>query len=140
MKILVIGQAPPAVKQELPYDSTMLYEMLSWVGVTKEKAQELFEFEAVFNEFPGYGESGHLKPSVDQMNQHWNETLETKVQIANKVLLLGNVARDYFYSKPKTWSCGLEIFELIHPSKRNFARIMNSKEHIVKTLNHLLQP
>lgn len=138
MKILIIGQAPPAVKQSVPYDTTMLYDMFSWVGISKDLAQKMFEFEAVYNEFPGHGSSGHLKPIKEQMDKHWNETLEEKVQMANTVILLGNVARDYFYSKPKTYSCNLGVFELIHPSYRNAARIKASKEHITKVLQSAL--
>ena len=39
-KILIIGQAPPAVKQTVPYDTTMLYEMFAWVDISKEQAKE----------------------------------------------------------------------------------------------------
>ena len=35
MKILIIGQAPAAVKQEVPYDTTYLYTMLEWIGISK---------------------------------------------------------------------------------------------------------
>lgn len=39
-KILIIGQAPPLQKQDVPYDTTMLYEWLSEIGISKEKAQK----------------------------------------------------------------------------------------------------
>lgn len=133
-KILIIGQAPLAVKQVFPYDTTMLYVMLSWVGITNVQAQSMFEFEAVCNVFPGHGANGHNKPTREQMDKHWNDTLETKVQAANKVILLGNVAKEYFYSKQKTWSCNLQVVELIHPSRRNYDRIMKDKNKIIKKL------
>lgn len=50
-KIIIIGQAPPAVKQIVPYDTTLLYDMFSWVNISKEQAQELFEFEAMVDFF-----------------------------------------------------------------------------------------
>lgn len=138
-KILIIGQAPPAVKQSVPYDTTLLYEMLSWVGITKEESQSIFEFEAVSNIFPGHSISGHNKPSVEQMGEHWEATLKNKVELAEKVWLLGNVARDYFYSKPKTWSCNLEILETVHPSKRNHSRIFLNKDKITAQLKNFIQ-
>lgn len=139
-KILIIGQALPAVKQTSPYDTTLLYDMLSWVGIDKEQAQKMFEFDAVCNEFTGHGQNGHLKPTQAQMNKHWDESLETKVQCADKVWLLGNVAKDYFNSKPKTWSCNLKVLETIHPSKRNYDRIMKQKNELIYKLSHFLNP
>lgn len=137
-KILIIGQAPPAIKQKLPYDTTLLYEMLSWVGITKEKAQEMFEFEAVSDKFPGFLEKGHKLPSQEDMENHWSRTLESKVQATDKIWLLGNVARDFFHSKTKTWSCNLEILETLHPSKLNYSRIYAQKEKITKLLKDFI--
>jgi uracil-DNA glycosylase len=139
-KILIIGQAPPAVKQSVPYDTTMLYEILEWVDITKEEAQNIFEFDAVYNEFPGRDKltGSHLKPTQQQMDLYWENILETKVQIANKVILLGNVARNFINSKPKTWSCNTEFLELIHPSRLNYNRIIQNKETITKQLKDFL--
>lgn len=137
MKILVIGQAPPYVNQTVPYDTTLLYTMLEWVGITKESAQDIFEFDAIYNKFPGFDSSGgHLKPSKEQMDLYWEE-LEVKIQGSNKVLVLGNIAKEYLDSKPKTWSCNLEFVYLIHPSKRNFSRIMENKRLITNELSKL---
>lgn len=139
MKILIIGQAPSAQKQELPYDTTLLYEMFSWVGISKEESQILCDFDAVSNIFPGSKDGSHLRPKKSDMDAHWENQLEDKVIMAEKVLLLGAVARDYFYSKPKRYSCNLEIYEMIHPSRRNYARIMAQKENIIQTLNKLFK-
>lgn len=139
-KILLIGQAKPAIEQEYPYDTTMLYEWLEECGVSKEQAQDLFEFEAVYNKFPGYNEKGgHAKPTREQMDQHWNETLEDKVILTNKVILLGKVAQEYFYSKPKTWSCNLDILELIHPSRLNHNLFQKNKHTIIPKLKEFIQ-
>jgi uracil-DNA glycosylase len=137
-KILIIGQAPAKQEQQVPYDTTLLYTMLEWVGISKDKAQDIFEFEAVSNVFPGSNEIGHLKPSKEAMDRHWNETLEMKVQCADKVWLLGNVAKEYFYSKPKTYSCNLEILETCHPSKRNYSRIMSDKEKLSSAIKEFV--
>jgi uracil-DNA glycosylase len=139
-KILVIGQALPAVDQAYPYSTTMLYEILSWVGISVEQAQKIFAFDAVYNAFPGYDNKGnHHKPTQKQMEQYWKESLETKVQLADKVILLGNVSKEFFYSQPKTWSCNLEILELIHPSRLNYNRIINSKTKITEKLKNFLE-
>lgn len=138
MKILIIGQAPALKEQKLPYDTTLLYTMLEWVGITKEQAQGMFEFEAVSNVYNGSKNSKHIKPTKEQMDAHWNNTLETKVQCANKVWLVGDVAKKYFYSKPKTWSCNLEILETIHPSRINYFRIMPKKDELTETLKSFL--
>ncbi len=138
-KTLIIGQAPPAVTQGVPYDTTMLYDWFKEVGVSKEEAQELFEFDAIYDKFPGFDSNGgHLKPTKEQMDEYWERSLEMKVILADKVILLGNVARDYFNSKEKKYSCNLEVYELIHPSKRNFSLYQKNKEEIISKLKKIL--
>lgn len=134
-KILIIGQAPPAVAQGVPYDTTMLYDWLKEVGISKEDAQDIFEFDAVYDKFPGHDENGgHLKPTREQMDEYWDRALEMKVILSDKVILLGNVARDYFNSKEKRYSCNLEVYELIHPSKRNYSLYQKNKGEIIGKL------
>lgn len=138
-KILIIGQAPGIRAQTVPYDTTLLYTILEWVGIGKGQAQGLFEFEALSNEFPGlYKKGHHAKPSKESIQKHWIETLEAKVQGSEKVWLLGNFVSDYFKKLPKTWSCNLEILETYHPSRRNYSKIMAQKETIIKLLTHFL--
>lgn len=138
-KILIIGQALPAVKQDHPYDTTMLYDWLKEVGVTKELAQTIFSFEAVFHEFPGFNEhGGHLKPTLDQMNAHWDAVLEDKIQMADKVWVLGNVARDFIKNKPKTWSCSMRWLYTIHPSRRNWSLYQKTKHELLTELGTFL--
>lgn len=138
-KILLIGQAKPAVEQEYPYSTTMLYDWLQECGISKEQAQDMFEFEAVYNKFPGRDPNGdHLKPTREQMDQHWDSTLETKIQMAEKIILLGNVAKNYFWSKPKTWACSLEVLELIHPSTLNFNLYQKNKTSILNNLKEFI--
>lgn len=114
-KILVIGQAPPAVKQGVPYDTTMLYDWLAEVGITKTQAQDLFEWEAVSNIFPGHGKKGHLIPTLISMEDHWVNTLEKKVLGAEKVWVLGKVAEDFLKDRLD----GKNVLHTMHPSKRN---------------------
>lgn len=139
MKILIIGQAPPAVDQKVPYDTTLLYTMLSWVGVTKEQAQEMFEFEAVSNKFPGKNaKGGHLKPSKVDMDDHWEVSLKNKVLSSLKVIILGRVAAEYLFLQTQGWATAIEVLELPHPSRRNYSLIMGKKEQITEALKHFL--
>jgi len=139
-RILIIGQALPFVKQETPYDTTMLYQWLAEVGITKESAQGIFDFDAVFGSFTGFdANGGHLKPTQEQMDKHWDDTLEIKVQSANKVWVLGNVARDYIATKDKTWGCNTQWLYTIHPSKRNFNLYAKNKEKIIQSIKEFLE-
>lgn len=142
-KILIIGQAPPAVKQELPYDTTMLYEWLRECGISKEKAQEMFDFEAVYNKFPGWntGEShtgGHRTPTKEQMDEYW-PILEAKILKAEKVIILGNVAASYIKTKNFFVRPSSRVIYLIHPSKRNFDRYQKNKDLVLKPLKTILR-
>jgi len=132
-KILIIGQAPPLKEQKIPYDSTLLYTILEWVGISKEQAQDTFEFEAVSNEFPGLNKNnGHKLPSVGDMCIHWHTTLHKKFAEADKVLILGEVARKFIFARmrPRT-TLTQRTYCMDHPSRRNYSRIMASKESII---------
>lgn len=138
-KILIIGQALPAVEQTYPYDTTLLYEMLSWVGISKEAAQDIFIFDAVYNGFPGFdSKGGHLKPSLKQMQDYWKDSLKLKVEISKRIWLLGNVAKNFFYAQSFKQRLGTVIIETPHPSKRNYSLIMNNKEQITNLLNKII--
>ncbi len=138
-KILIIGQAPPAVKQEFPYDTTLLYDILGWVGISKEQAQEMFEFEAMTDKFPGHGANGHLKPSRSEIGRYYFAVLSDKISKAKKVIVLGNVAAEAlidleaFAEYPSQ-----NHFYMIHPSKRNYSKIMAQKENLTKTLDKFI--
>ena len=139
MKILIIGQAPPAVTQILPYDTTLLYDMLSWVGITKEQAQDLFEFEAMSRIFPGHGDKGHLKPSSEVMREHYDNVLTGKIQKSKRILVLGRVAENAL--KDFGAFCSNEhenVVFMIHPSKRNYSKIMTNKYLITTQLKELM--
>jgi uracil-DNA glycosylase len=140
MKILIIGQAPPLKTQSVPYDSTLLYTMLEWAGISKEKAQEMFEFEAITNEFPGLNKNnGHKAPSVRAMYHHWDSGLNKKVAAADKILILGEVARKFIFEKGRPLATlDKRAICLDHPSRRNYSRIMKNKESITETLKQFL--
>lgn len=137
-KILIIGQALPAVAQSVPYDTTMLYVWLQEVGVSKEQAQELFEFEAVCPSFPGSKDGNHLKPSKKEMHEHWDNVLRAKVEAADKIWVLGNVARDYINTSSKTWSCSQKWLHTIHPSRRNWHTYTKNKLDILAKIKELI--
>ncbi len=136
-KILIIGQAPPAVKQEVPYDTTLLYTMLEWVGISKSQAQEMFEFEAMSDKFPGFTDKAHKVPSIEDMVSHWNTTLAIKVINANKILVLGKFAKqelnDTFHFRDVNHAA--DVIYLIHPSRRNYTFIVANKQQITHQLN-----
>jgi hypothetical protein len=136
-KILIIGQALPAKQQTVPYDSTMLYDWLQEAcNISIEQAQDMFEFDAVYGyEFPGHTkQSGHKPPTQKQMKKYWDEVLQTKMECANKVWILGSVAKNFIDKQPRTWSCNLEVLETIHPSRRNIFAYRNDKENILKSI------
>lgn len=139
-KILIIGQAPPAVKQIVPYDTTLLYEILYWVNISKEQAQEIFEFEAMVNTFPGRTENGHKAPDKHSMHRHYKYFLIPKIQQASKVILLGNVAKENCteFGIYAIKGAG-NILCLPHPSRRNYSLIMKNKDSITNKLKQFLQ-
>lgn len=138
-KILVIGQAPPAQAQEVPYDTTMMYDWLQELGISKEQAQEMFEWDAVYDKFPGFTWAGqHKIPSKQQMDEYWNRELETKIMSVDKVWLVGRVASEYFWSKEKTWSCNLKVHETMHPSLRNIHKYKLCKDDFLAGLKQFI--
>lgn len=137
-KILVIGQALPAVKQEYPYDTTMLYDWLTELGISKAHAQHIFEFEAVYGEFPGYdAQNNHLKPTIEQMDMYYSNVLKDKVNESDKIIFLGNVSKEYFKKKEYDLS-NKEVIELIHPSKRNYSLYQKNKLQIQSKLRTII--
>ncbi len=141
-KVLIIGQAPPTVKQEVPYDTTLLYEIFSWVGIDKDAAQRLFEFEACIGFFPGYDEKGgHKKPTQQQVTEHYEKVLKAKIITSRRIIFLGAVAGEYFdfikHSNDPEFKY-IQWIQLPHPSRRNYALIMNKKNSITCTLKQFL--
>lgn len=119
-KILVIGQAPPAVRQKLPYDTTMFYDWLAAIGIDKNQAQNLFEFDAVYGKFPGRTEDGsHAVPSKEQMDEYWDANLGQKMLDHTKIWIVGNVARDYLVKYREKSLLSKDLMFTMHPSKRN---------------------
>lgn len=137
---MILGQAPPAVKQSVPYDTTMLYDWLELVGISKEDAQKQFIFEAVYDKFPGYDDKGgHKKPTFVQFKEYWSRSLEDTFNSCDKVIVLGAVAfnmlRLHFDVNMNKDFCecgnlnGKPFLYLPHPSKRNalLAKTLNTK-------------
>lgn len=138
-KILIITGYEDLVVSEL------LYDMLGWVNITKEQAQEMFDFEALVDKFPGFDDNGgHKKPSPADVQQYWNDVLSAKFLASEKIIIFGIPARDFVY--PAATAYGIyrnkkvnqAVLYLPHPSKRNTALIMNRKQLYITLLNDFL--
>lgn len=137
MKILIIGQAPPYQKQEVPYDTTMLYEWFNDVGIDKNTALQMFDFDAVSNKFPGFTETGgHKVPSKEDMDAHYRTLLKYKIEQSDKIIVLGAVAWSYLSDKINTKN--KKILKLMHPSTRNRALYNKNKTQIIEQLKSIL--
>lgn len=135
-KILIIGQAPPAAKQSIPYDTTMLYDWFREIGISKDDALNIFSFDAVYDKFPGFSSSGgHLTPTIHQMDDYWNRSLREKVETSNSILVLGSCARDFLLTK----NIQKRMEFIIHPSKRNYSLYIKHKEEILNKLSNLIK-
>lgn len=137
-KILIVGQSLPAVKQKLPYDTTMLYEWLEEVGVSKSEAQDLFEFDAVYGfGFLGFNPDGsHKIPTQDDKDKYWNEVLKEKVKRVDKIWIVGRVAEGFLLSKGVVFE--KDIITTPHPSHRNRALYNRNKESILYKIKGLI--
>lgn len=137
MKILIIGQAPPAQVQQHPYDTTLLYDIFGWVGVSKDEAQTIFEFEAMTDKFPGHTKSGgHALPGKMEMWRYYNDVLLPKIENCKAVIVLGRHAETFLKK------FGIESYHkplyMIHPSRRNYSKIMAQKEELITKLKEVL--
>ena len=141
MKILIIGQAPAAVSQTYPYDTTMLYTWLEEVGINKEDAQNIFDFDAVSNVFPGFSIGGHKPPTKEAMDKYFIESLGAKIYNTSKLIILGNVAKDYLTDR-LDWgniAADKKIIYLIHPSRRNLNLYNKNKDSIIQKLRSIVE-
>ena len=135
-RILIIGQAPPAVQQGVPYDTTMLYDWFNEVGINKEEAQNIFLFDAVYDKFPGFDiKGGHLKPSKIQMEEYYERSLRDKIENCKSILVLGNCAKEFL----KTKNIDKPIEYTIHPSKRNSFLYNKGKENVLSKLRKIIK-
>lgn len=137
-KILIIAQAPPLKGQSKPMDSTLLGMWLNDAGFSFDNLEDIFEFEAVYNEFPGKTASGsHKAPTRAQMDTYW-PTLREKVLKAKKIWLMGKTAHDYvFTEKNRVIGVGRQVISTLHPSRRNLHKYRQDKEAIIKTIQYL---
>jgi uracil-DNA glycosylase len=139
-KILLIGQAPPAQKQAVPYDTTMLYEWLQEIDISKDQAQSLFEFEAMAKEFPGYNDKGgHKLPTPKGMIIHYDDYLRFRIEEADKIILLGAVPKKFFIDNRlfAVWS-DKKTLCLMHPSTRNRGVYKQTKSTLLAALKSFI--
>lgn len=135
-RILIIGQAPPAVQQGVPYDTTMLYDWFNEVGISKEEAQNIFLFDAVYDRFPGFDiKGGHLKPSKIQMEEYYERSLRDKIENCKSILVLGNCAKEFL----KTKDIDKPIEYTIHPSKRNSFLYNKNRENVLSKIRKIIK-
>lgn len=137
-KILIIGQAPPLQKQLVPYDTTMLYDWFKEIGISKEKAQDLFDFEAMTDKPPLVVNGSHKPPTRSEMDDYFDRVLEDKIMNSRTVILLGRCPIDYFnlggfYQILNNQ--GRYFVTLIHPSKRNTYLYNKNKDRILEILD-----
>lgn len=133
-KILLIGQAPPIKPQDIPYDSTMLYDWLKEIGVSKEEAQLIFEFEAMTDKIPKVVKGNQKPPSIFEMKDYYHRVLLDKIYNSDIVILLGKSPmkffdQDEFFVDIMTGK--KRFFTMIHPSKRNITLYRNNKEKVL---------
>jgi uracil-DNA glycosylase len=115
----------------------MLYEWLEECGVSMEQAQDIFDFDAVYDKFPGYNvKGGHATPTYEQMLEYYNRSLREKITKYNKIIILGNVAKMFLLSTNSL--LGKHILYLIHPSRLNFNLYQRNKETIISNLKQFI--
>lgn len=119
--------------------------MLEWVGISKEQAQDMFEFDAISSEFPGKTKTnGHKKPSKEAIKSHFKNVLERKLIDHDKIILLGRSAIDEIMPDASFFQIAqnglLMDYALIlpHPSRRNYSLIMNRKDRITELLKRFI--
>ena len=141
-KILIIGQAPPLQKQNIPYDTTMLYEWLSEIGIDQIPAQQIFDFEAMTDKLPKISSSGsHIPPSKEEMKDYFKRVLKRKIENSKKIILLGASPRNFFGKKDffkRYDKNGYKVLSLIHPSTRNRSMYNTNKEKILSLLKEII--
>lgn len=140
-KILIIGQAPSSVQQEVPYDTTMLYEILSWAGISKGQAREMFIFDACYDKFPGFTEKhNHKPPTADQFKEYLDRGLRERILNSDKILLLGKVAFNFLTKERELLERAFpRMLSLPHPSYRNAFRIRADQERITRMLKKFIE-
>lgn len=60
------------------------------------------------------------------------------ILLAEKVLILGNVARDYIKNKTFFVRLSSKKLTLIHPSKRNYSLYIKNKHDIITSLKNFI--
>lgn len=60
---LIIGQAPAEKNYDLPFGRTRLFQWFTNIGITKEDALSLFDFDALVPSFPGKKNGKHVIPT-----------------------------------------------------------------------------
>lgn len=136
-KILIIGQAPPAQAQKVPYDTTMLYDWLALAGseINKNNANDRCDFFAVCDVFTGFGDGGHLPPNLQQMTECYERYLRQQIAMHQRIWIVGAVAKKFLQDKIPS---DKTILHTIHPSKRCYNHFMLNKDSIISQIKVFL--
>jgi uracil-DNA glycosylase len=66
-QLLFIGQAPPKVIKDVPFEGTHLYSWFERIDISKEKLVSMATFTALVSVFPGSSKHGHKTPTSAQI-------------------------------------------------------------------------
>lgn len=87
VEALFIGQAPPRIKDEIPFGRTQLYRWLATVGISQEEALRDFAYTALVPVFPGMKGRSHRPPNADEILAHRSELLRRVAEWQPRVIV-----------------------------------------------------
>ncbi len=105
-----------------------------------KNVREMFDFDAIIGHFPGHNVCGHKLPTKKEHEKYLLLGLQKKIWKANKIWLLGKVAFNYITEEQvKHRLIYKHVLSTIHPSKRNYHRIMADKERIAEKIKAFIE-
>jgi len=69
--------------------------------------------------------------------KHYREVLKPKIQVADKILVLGTVAKKYIEERESLYPNKTFLY-IVHPSRRNYELVYRQKEHITRLLKNFI--
>lgn len=152
-RIFFLGQAParPSTKHEIP--GTYLHKWLHDIGFSDEEITNNCHFYALMGEFPGATKSGHLAPTLAQIELHRPALVEAIQIIQPEIIVpvgkmaisevlqinasLADVIGEEFQVNPfGALAISIPCIPLSHPSGRSAWNHMH-KSQVQKALNLL---
>lgn len=118
--------------------------MLAEIGVNKEQAVAIFDFDALSDKFLGKNKNGgHNVPKSEDIECHF-PSLYMKADKYKKVICFGRKAvnewarGDFYSTSPSRFGEDIKVLSLPHPSRRNYMLLKNNWEQIVRLLNEFV--